>query len=171
VIDIFMAHLRIAQSNRGSPATLICDLRPQQASTCPPPLAPCSGRALRRSCYLSVRPATARRASGSDRSSSRATGMGCRGASAPGIVAPGAWVSACGCSFAFDANPPALDVADDGLTALVDVDVLHRDLLLAFAAVAIESIEQSRIGAESLLAWLKFSRRPSNVCSPIMARR
>jgi len=25
--------------------------------------------------------------------------------------------------------PPALDVADDGLTALVDVDVLHRDLL------------------------------------------
>ena len=34
--------------------------------------------------------------------------------------------------------PPALDVADDGLTALVDVDVLHRDLLLAFAAVAIE---------------------------------
>src|SRR6516165_1902322 len=25
---------------------------------------------------------------------------------------------------------------DDGLTALVDVDVLHRDLLLAFAAVA-----------------------------------
>jgi len=97
--------------------------------------------------------------------------MGCRGASAPGIVAPGAWVSAWGCSFAFDANPPALDVADDGLTALVDVDVLHRDLLLAFAAVAIESIEQSRIGAESLLAWLKFSRRPSNVCSPIMARR
>ena len=31
-----------------------------------------------------------------------------------------------------------LPAADDGLTALVAVDVLHRDLLLAFAAVAIE---------------------------------
>jgi len=48
----------------------------------------------------------ARRAFDSDRFSSQATGMGCRGASAPGIVAPGAWVSARGCSFAFDANRP-----------------------------------------------------------------
>src|SRR5215468_6704198 len=47
--------------------------------------------------------------------------------------------------------PLALDVADDGLPALVDVDVLHRDLLLAFAAVAIERIEQSRIGAGELV--------------------
>src|SRR5262249_19323023 len=54
--------------------------------------------------------------------------------------------------------PPALDVADDGLTALVDVDVLHRDLLLAFAAVAIERIEQSRIGAGELVRRLgKFA--------------
>jgi hypothetical protein len=37
--------------------------------------------------------------------------------------------------------PPALDVADDGLTALVDV--LHRDLLLAFAAVAIERMSKA----------------------------
>ena len=43
--------------------------------------------------------------------------------------------------------PGALDHPDHRLTALVDVDVLHRDLLLAFAAVAIERIEQSRIGA------------------------
>src|SRR5262249_11171493 len=40
---------------------------------------------------------------------------------------------------------------DHRLTALVDVDVLHRDLLLAFAAVAIERIEQSRIGAGELV--------------------
>ena len=40
--------------------------------------------------------------------------------------------------FRCEPSPPALDIADDGLTALVDVDVLHRDLLLAFAAVAIE---------------------------------
>jgi hypothetical protein len=66
--------------------------------------------------------------------------------------------------------PPALDIADDGLTALVDVDVLHRDLLLAFAAGAIERIKQHRMSAGPL-AWLKFSRRPSNVCSPSMARR
>jgi hypothetical protein len=66
--------------------------------------------------------------------------MGCRGASAPGIVAPGAWVSAWGCS---EPSPTALDVADDGLTALVDVVVLHRDLLLAFAAVAIERMSKA----------------------------
>jgi hypothetical protein len=36
--------------------------------------------------------------------------------------------------------------------------VLDRDFLLAFAAVAVERVEQHRIGAESLLAWLKFSR-------------
>src|SRR5262245_12561039 len=54
-------------------------------------------------------------------------------------------------SLSMRALPPALDIADDGLTALVDVDVLHRDLLLAFAAVAIERIEQSRIGAGELV--------------------
>jgi hypothetical protein len=43
--------------------------------------------------------------------------------------------------------PGALDIADDGVTALVDVDVLHRDLLLAFATVPIKSIEQCRVGA------------------------
>jgi len=55
--------------------------------------------------------------------------------------------------------PPAVDVADDGLTALVDVDVLHRDLLLAFAAVATERIEQSRIGARELVGRLGKIRR------------
>jgi hypothetical protein len=54
--------------------------------------------------------------------------------------------------FSMQTLPPALDVADDGLTALVDV--LHRDLLLAFAAVAIERIEQSRRGAGELVRRL-----------------
>jgi hypothetical protein len=40
----------------------------------------------------------------------------------------------------------------------VDVDVLHRDLLLAFAAVAIERIEQSRIGAGELVRRLGIRR-------------
>jgi hypothetical protein len=40
----------------------------------------------------------------------------------------------------------------------MDVDVLHRDLLLPFAAVAIERIEQSRIGAGELVRRLgKFA--------------
>jgi hypothetical protein len=47
--------------------------------------------------------------------------------------------------------PPALDIADDGLTALVNVNVLNSDLLLALAAVAVESIEQCRIGAGELV--------------------
>ena len=55
--------------------------------------------------------------------------------------------------------PPAVDVADDGLTALVDVDVLHRDLLLAFAAVATERIEQSRIGARELVRSTRYGMR------------
>ena len=58
--------------------------------------------------------------------------------------------------------PPALDVADDGLTALVDVDVLHRDLLPAFAAVAIERIEQSRIGAGELRGLWPVVGQPRN---------
>ena len=72
-----------------------------------------------------MRPATARRASDSDRFSSQATGMGCRGASAPGIVAPGAMGKCMGLFLRFrcEPSPLALDVADDGLTALVDVDV------------------------------------------------
>jgi hypothetical protein len=38
--------------------------------------------------------------------------------------------------------PPAFDVADDGLAAFVNVDVLDRHLLLAFAAVAIKRFNQ-----------------------------
>ena len=84
-----------------------------------------------------------RRASGIGRSSSPVTGTGSRGVSALGIVVPGAYPSAWGCSFDFIANPPpGLDVADDGLAALVDVDVLDRDLLLALAAVAVEAFDQ-----------------------------
>jgi hypothetical protein len=47
--------------------------------------------------------------------------------------------------------PPALDIADDGLAALVNVNMLDRDLLLALAAVPVERIEQYRIGAGELV--------------------
>ena len=40
---------------------------------------------------------------------------------------------------------------DDSLTAGIDVDVLDRDLLLAFAAVPIERIEQEGIGTAELV--------------------
>ena len=53
----------------------------------------------------------------------------------------------------------------------VDGDVLDRDLLLALAAVTIERLEQTAEERESLLAWLRFSRRPSKVCSLCIARR
>jgi hypothetical protein len=46
------------------------------------------------------------------------------------------------------------------------IDVSDRDFLLALlAAVAIERIER-----DSLFAWLRLSRRPSRVCSPIIER-
>jgi hypothetical protein len=38
--------------------------------------------------------------------------------------------------------PGPLHVADNGLPAFVDVDVLHRDFLLAFAAVAVERFQE-----------------------------
>ena len=40
--------------------------------------------------------------------------------------------------------PRALDRADDGLAAGMDVDVLNRDFLLALAAVPIEGFEERR---------------------------
>ena len=40
-----------------------------------------------------------------------------------------------------------LDIPDNRLPALVDVNVLDRDFLLALAAVAIERVEKDGIGA------------------------
>ena len=43
-----------------------------------------------------------------------------------------------GLPFVFSRHPtPGLDRADDGLTALVNVDVLYRDPLLALATVPV----------------------------------
>jgi hypothetical protein len=47
--------------------------------------------------------------------------------------------------------PPALDIADDGLAALVNVNMLDRDLLLTLAAVPVERIEQDRIAAREFV--------------------
>ena len=38
--------------------------------------------------------------------------------------------------------PPALDGADDGLAAFMDVDMLDGDLLLPFTAVTVERLQQ-----------------------------
>ena len=43
-------------------------------------------------------------------------------------------------------SPRCVDRSDDSLTASMNVNVLNCDLLLAFAAMAIESIEQHSIG-------------------------
>jgi hypothetical protein len=43
-----------------------------------------------------------------------------------------------------------LDLADDGLSAVVDRDMLHRDFLLGAAAVALESLDLRREGAGEL---------------------
>ena len=48
----------------------------------------------------------------------------------------------------FSSTPaPPGDVANDGLTALMDVDVLDRHLLLALAAVLVEGFHLRRVGA------------------------
>ena len=86
---------------------------------------------------------TFRRASGIGRSSSPATGTLSRAVSELGI----------GCLvhgqvhgvvplISMQTLPPGLDVADDGLAAFMDVDMLDRDLLLALAAVTVEGFEK-----------------------------
>ena len=64
----------------------------------------------------------------------------------------------------FGSHPTPRHIADNSLAAFVDVDVFDRDFLLALASVAIQGFQKRGVGAG-------FSRRPSNVCSPIMARR
>jgi len=51
----------------------------------------------------------------------------------------------------FDASTPWRDGADNRLSTRMDVHVLHCDLLLALAAVAVERVEQGRIGARKLV--------------------
>jgi hypothetical protein len=71
--------------------------------------------------------------------------------------------------FATPPPPRGGNHPDHGLPA--GVDMLDRDLLLALAAMAVESLRRRGIGAESSLAWLRLSCRLSNVWSWIMARR
>ena len=121
-------------------------------------LPPNNFRASRRSYSPSARPVRFRRASGSGRSASPATGTGSRVVSVLGIVVPGACASCMGLilSFRCEPSPPALDVADDGLAAFVDVDVLDRDFLRAFAAVAIEGFQQRRVCPRELVRLVEI---------------
>src|SRR5713101_7494815 len=55
-------------------------------------------------------------------------------------------------SFYFSSAPtPRRDETDDRLSTSIHMDVFHRDLLLALAAVAIERVEQDRIGTRKLV--------------------
>ena len=47
--------------------------------------------------------------------------------------------------------PLRRDRADNSLSPGVDVNVLDSDLLLAFAAVTVEGLDQGRIGARQLI--------------------
>ena len=47
--------------------------------------------------------------------------------------------------------PRGLNVADNGLATLVNVNVLDRHLLLAFATMAVKRLKQSRVGARELI--------------------
>jgi hypothetical protein len=67
--------------------------------------------------------------------------------------------------------PPALDVADDGLPARMDVHVLHGHLLLAFAAVAIERIKQHCISAGEFPTRGRASKWPSPALAAMPALR
>ena len=51
----------------------------------------------------------------------------------------------------FSPHPTPLHVADDGLSAFVDVNVFDGYLLLAFAAVAIQSLQQCGVSSGKLV--------------------
>jgi hypothetical protein len=51
-------------------------------------------------------------------------------------------------------------VADDSLTAGMHVDVLHRDLLLALAAMMVQGVEQHGIGPGKLVRLTQVLASP-----------
>jgi hypothetical protein len=53
--------------------------------------------------------------------------------------------------FRANPSPRVSDHADDSLTARMQVDVLHRHLLLALAAEPVQSVEQHRVCARQLV--------------------
>ena len=57
-------------------------------------------------------------------------------------------------------TPRRADDADDRLSASMDMDMLHRDLLLALAAMAVEGFEQGGIGAGQLVGLGKVLATP-----------
>ena len=54
-------------------------------------------------------------------------------------------------SFRREPSPPALDVANDGLTAVVDVDVLDRDFLRSAGPVALQRLQLRGEGPRELI--------------------
>jgi hypothetical protein len=53
------------------------------------------------------------------------------------------------------------DIADDGLSALMDVNVFHNDVLLSLASVPVESL-QLRGVCPAEICW----RSPTQVAAP-----
>jgi hypothetical protein len=85
-----------------------------------------------------------RHASDSDHSALQVTGKACPSESLLRIVSSDAWAVcfAWGCSFLFCSTPSGFlhHMPDYRLTALMDVDVLDSDLLLAASSVALKSL-------------------------------
>ena len=59
--------------------------------------------------------------------------------------------------FLVDPLPLVLNVSDDGLAALVHVDVLNCDLLLPFTTVTVERLKQSYVGARELTGLVQVA--------------
>ena len=70
-----------------------------------------------------------------------------------------------------DASTPWRDGTDNRLSTRMDVHVLHCDLLLALAAVAVERVEQGRIGARKLVRLAQVLAARLECCSASIARR
>jgi hypothetical protein len=108
-------------------------------------------------------------ASCSDRSSSQATGTGCRGASAPGIVA---WCKGkcTGLFLRSDATTPRLSTLPTTPDRPHGHGLLYADLLLVLTAMPIESVRKHRVCARKF-RLVQVSRVPSHVRSQSTPRR
>ena len=57
--------------------------------------------------------------------------------------------------FLLTPTPRSFDIADYGLPARVDMDMLDRDLLLALAAMLVERLQQCRPGTRELICLIE----------------
>jgi hypothetical protein len=81
------------------------------------------------------------------------------------------YISKCmGLILRFDPHPTPFHIADNRLSAFVDVDVFDRDLLLSFAPVAVQRFHERNVGSRKPVSLTKVSRAVPQRSAPKSSR-